>query len=69
MLHACLLMPPLNLASVHCLLIPDSPGSVDTCLKTKEVFANNTNLTFLYRIDIKGFKKVSAKNMIAFSGN
>ena len=26
---------------------------------TFEVFVNNTNLTFLYKIDIKGFKKVS----------
>ena len=34
-----------------------------------EVFANNINLTFLYKIDIKGFQKVSANNKIASSGN
>ena len=55
MLDAYLLMHPVNLASVHRLLIPDSLGSVYTCLKTNEVFANNTNQTFLYTIDIKGF--------------
>ena len=26
-----------------------------------EVFANNTNLTFLYKIDIKGFKRSQQK--------
>ena len=35
---------------------------------TDEVFANNTKLTFLYKIDIRVLK-VSVKNKITFSGN
>ena len=34
-----------------------------------EIFKENTNLTFLYKINISGFKKVSAKNKIASSKN
>ena len=41
-------------------------------LNVIEVFANNTNLIFLiflYKTDIQGFQKVSAKNKVASSGN
>ena len=34
-----------------------------------EVFVNNRNQTFMYRIDIEWFSTVSAKSKIAFSGN
>ena len=33
-----------------------------------EVFVFNTNLVFLYKIDIEGFQKVSGKNKVASSG-
>ena len=34
-----------------------------------EFFANNTNLTLLYKIDIDVFQKHSAKQQIISSGN
>ena len=37
--------------------------------ETIEVFVFNTNLTFLYKIDIKDFKKVSTKNKVASTHN
>ena len=39
------------------------------CKAHTRAFRINTNLTFLYKIDIKGFWKVLAKKLIASSGN
>ena len=38
-------------------------------VQSLDVFVNNTNLTFLYKIDIEVSLKVSAKNKVASSGN